>query len=109
MKKAIIHISDLHICDYLDIKGRRTKSSEKFRLNTSKNESSLALAYIDTFCNKVREKYDEEYQLFLLITGDITDTSSIDENDKVRINFKNYRKTENWQRRCISSSWRSRC
>lgn len=84
MKKAIIHISDLHICDYLDIKGRRTKSSEKFRLTTSEDESSMALAYIDVFCNKVREKYNEEFQLCLLITGDITDTSSIDENDKAK-------------------------
>jgi orotate phosphoribosyltransferase/3',5'-cyclic AMP phosphodiesterase CpdA len=82
MKKAIIHISDLHICDHLDIKDRPTIASNKFRLTTAPDDSSLA--YVDRFCEKVKSNYNNDFELYLLISGDVTNTSSINENQKAK-------------------------
>lgn len=80
MKKAIIHISDLHICLHETLKGEPTKSSKAFWLNTG--DKTIRDGYIERFCNAIlKDGYNQECELYLLITGDITDASLEKENE----------------------------
>ncbi len=79
MKKAIIHISDLHVCLHQDLKDRDTDEIKKFWLTTNPKDDSKE--YINRFCDFIKTKYDiKKDDLYLLVTGDITNKSKEEEN-----------------------------
>jgi len=67
MKKAIIHISDLHVCLHQDLKDRDTDEIKKFWLTTNPKDDSKE--YINRFCDFIKTKYDiKKDDLYLLVT-----------------------------------------
>ena len=74
-RKAIIHISDLHVSIHETLKGESIDCNSILttdKLNKSVNN------FIDEFCKTINEKF-LGYELILLISGDITDRSIIEE------------------------------
>lgn len=79
MKKAFIHISDLHVTAAVNEKGEKSKKVENVWLNTDNNDQ-INSCYINTFCNFIKENYKDR-EFYLLITGDITNQSDEIEYD----------------------------
>ena len=81
MKKLFIHISDLHIAEKkrpgLDNVNPRTEKTYLVAQNDEDNK-----CYIGEFCDYLNEKYKEsDTEFYLLISGDIADSSSKEEYD----------------------------
>jgi predicted MPP superfamily phosphohydrolase len=76
MKKAIIHISDLHITSHLDTDGLINKEIKSF-FNTNP-KSDEPKSYLDRVLESVKESYSD-YEFYLVITGDITEKANTDE------------------------------
>ena len=78
-KKAFIHLSDLHVAaiqgvGYVD----NSERAGKTWLVAQKDEDNHN--YIDKFCSFVKKHFDKnEYDLYLLISGDVADASEQDE------------------------------
>lgn len=73
--KAIIHISDLHIAAKIKPENNESNSrTEKTYLIAQNDEKNND--YIEDFCESVSEHFNnDEYEMYLLITGDIADSS----------------------------------
>ena len=72
MKKAIIHISDLHIMLHTSEAGKSIdKKNINSWLNTDPSDENVQL-YIEKFIEYINERY-KDYELYLIISGDITD------------------------------------
>jgi len=78
MKKAIIHISDLHITSHIDSDGEKLSNFDSW-LNTNPDDK-ISNSYIDSFIDIIRNKYQEN-KLYLIVTGDITEKGSMNEFD----------------------------
>lgn len=79
MKKAIIHISDLHVTAILNEKNENSKKAEEVWLNTDKNDPNNSY-YINAFCDFIKENYKNR-KFYLLISGDIANQASEIEYD----------------------------
>lgn len=83
MKKAIIHISDLHVTYHKDTNGDLIdKKNIHSYFNTDPNDDET-LAYLDKIIHYIRNEYvDDNYQFYLIVTGDITDHGLREEFNK---------------------------
>lgn len=75
--KAFIHISDLHIAEMTNPGRGNNKRTEKTWLIAQPDKDNQY--YIKDFCDSIKEHYSDsesEYEYYLLITGDIADSSS---------------------------------
>src|SRR5574343_1691986 len=75
MKKAIIHISDLHVTYHKDTNGDLIdKQNIHSYFNTEPNDAEVE-AYLNKIINYIKCNYSniDEYEFYLLVTGDITD------------------------------------
>lgn len=78
MKKAIIHISDLHIMLHTSEAGKPIdKKDINSWLNTNPIDENVN-RYIENFIEYITENY-KDYELYLIISGDITDKALIEE------------------------------
>jgi orotate phosphoribosyltransferase len=75
MKKGILHISDIHVASFLDLKDRETGSDKKFQLTTDSN-STLFDSYVQNFTTFVKTNFGS-FELTLLVTGDITNQGDV--------------------------------
>jgi len=71
MKKAIIHLSDLHISLHEDLKGNPPKKGLNSWLTTKPNDS-ISLEFVNAFINYIKVKFSTDYEFTLLVTGDIS-------------------------------------
>jgi 3',5'-cyclic AMP phosphodiesterase CpdA len=74
-KKAIIHLSDLHVSIHETLKGVAIDCNSI--LTTDKQNQSVN-NFIKEFCKTINEKFNG-FELILVISGDITDKSIIEE------------------------------
>lgn len=75
MNKAIIHISDLHVSLFENLKGNEKIVKSFFTTNSDK---SLNTNYVKEFVKKIKKDY-VDFDLYLLISGDLTDTGEEEE------------------------------
>lgn len=81
MKKAIIHISDLHVTYHKDSNGELIQKKDIFSFfNTVPNDSETE-AYLDKIIDNVKSNYSDS-EFYLIITGDITDKGLKEEFSK---------------------------
>lgn len=81
MSEIILHISDLHVSLHEKVGG---KINENSYLTTDPSQKDNALFYIERFTNKVKEEYSSS-NIFLLITGDITNEGDRNEFEYAEI------------------------
>lgn len=75
MKKAIIHISDLHITLHQTLKGESIDSFSFLTTNTSDGQINN---FINEFCVKINSQFSD-FELYLIISGDIADKGIFEE------------------------------
>ena len=73
--KAFIHISDLHIAEMnrsgIEAKNERTEKTWLVAQSDKDNH-----CYIKEFCDSIRKNFSDTHEFYLLISGDIADSSS---------------------------------
>ena len=74
-KKAIIHLSDLHVSIHETLKGIAIDCNS---ILTTDNLNESVNNFIKEFCKTINEKFNG-FELILVISGDITDKSIIEE------------------------------
>lgn len=79
-KKAIIHISDLHVM-LPTFRNLEPKKEIKSWFNTNNNDLDVE-RYLDKFIEIIKSTYDEDYDFSILVTGDITDEAQDEEFSK---------------------------
>ncbi len=75
MKKAIIHISDLHVSLHENLKGITNDCSSFL---TTKPSDSQIDNFINEFCAKIKNQF-ADFELYLIISGDIADKGILEE------------------------------
>jgi orotate phosphoribosyltransferase len=71
MKKAIIHISDLHVTSHLNPNGQKKDELDSY-LNTD-NTDGFRDSFLLSILNYIKNEYNDT-ELYLLVTGDISDS-----------------------------------
>ena len=79
-KKAIIHISDLHVMLHTEENGEPIKSVLKSMLTTDPYKKVKGEEYLKKIAKHILDNY-KGFELYLIITGDITDHGLKDEFD----------------------------
>src|SRR5690554_6075815 len=77
MKKAIIHISDLHVTSHLDPDGIPIKSEINSYFNTNLSDET-GNSFLQSITDFIGKTYLDT-ELFLIVTGDITEAGKKDE------------------------------
>ena len=75
MKKAIVHISDLHVSLHQTFKG--DKIDVFSHLTTNSNDGQID-NFINEFCIKIKKQFNE-FELYLIISGDIANKGILEE------------------------------
>jgi orotate phosphoribosyltransferase-like protein len=73
MKKAIIHISDLHVTNHLDPNGYKKSKEVNSYFNTDKNDES-GNAFLQSIIEHIKKEFFET-EFYLMVTGDISDSA----------------------------------
>lgn len=73
MKKAILHISDLHVVNHLDANGEPITSELSSFFNTN-NSDGFRNAFLQTTIDFIKSKFSET-EFHLVVTGDISDSA----------------------------------
>jgi orotate phosphoribosyltransferase len=81
MKKAIIHISDLHVTYHMDSNGELIQKRNILSFFNTDTADSETDAYLDKIINVVKRDYPD-YEFYLIVTGDITDKGLVEEFSK---------------------------
>lgn len=81
MKKAIIHISDLHVTYHMDSNGELIQKGNIFSFFNTVPSDSETEAYLDKIIDNVKNNYSD-YEFYLIVTGDITDKGIKEEFSK---------------------------
>lgn len=77
MKKAIIHISDLHVMSCYDEDGEKLSKFNSWLVTENQTNNDR---YINSFCDFIEEEYKlSATSFFLIISGDLTDRGQADE------------------------------
>lgn len=81
MKKAIIHLSDLHVTSHKDSNGDliRQQNINSFFSTDPQNEETEA--YLNLIISYISDNY-KDTEFYLIITGDITDKGLVEEYEK---------------------------
>jgi hypothetical protein len=90
MKKAIIHISDLHITTHLDPNGFKKKNGINSYFNTDENDE-FGNAFLQSIIDSIKKGFSET-EFYLMVTGDISDSakkSEFKEASKILTEFTN--------------------
>ncbi|MCB9261562.1 MAG: metallophosphoesterase [Flavobacteriales bacterium] len=77
MKKAIIHISDLHVTNHLDPNGYEKAKELNSFFNTDKNDE-FGDAFLQSIIQHIKEEFSDT-EFYLMVTGDISDSASRNE------------------------------
>lgn len=77
MKKAIIHISDLHVTNHLDPNGDQKKKEINSYFNTDSNDET-GNTYLQAIIQHIKNEFSDN-ELYLLVTGDISDSAKKNE------------------------------
>lgn len=81
MRKAIIHISDLHVTYHMDSNGEVIQKKDIFSFFNTDNNDAETDAYLDKILAVVKRDYSD-YEFYLIVTGDITDKGLKEEFSK---------------------------
>ena len=71
MKKAILHISDLHVVNHLDANGEQITNELSSFFNTN-NSDDFGDAFLQTTIDFIKSEFSET-EFYLVVTGDISD------------------------------------
>lgn len=91
MKKAIIHISDLHVTSHLDPDGIQIKSELNSYFNTNLSDET-GNSFLQSITDFISKSYSNT-ELFLIISGDITEAGKKDEFTEASIIIKQFIET----------------
>lgn len=91
MKKAIIHISDLHVTSHLDPDGIQIKSELNSYFNTNLSDET-GNSFLQSITDFISKSYSDT-ELFLIISGDITEAGKKDEFTEASIIIKQFIET----------------
>lgn len=81
MKKAIIHISDLHVTYHKDSNGELIPKKNILSFFNTLPDDNETNAYLDKIISNIRRDYPN-YEFYLIVTGDITDKGLKEEFSK---------------------------
>lgn len=76
MKKAIIHISDLHVTNHLDPNGEKSREVNSY-FNTDKSDET-GDAFLQSIIEHIKNQFSET-EFYLLVTGDISNSAKKNE------------------------------
>lgn len=84
MKKAIIHISDLHVTFHKDTNGDLIDKKNIHSYFTTDPSDDETDAYLDKIIHDIKSNYADhaDYEFYVLVTGDVTDQGLIEEFKK---------------------------